>query len=540
MDKIDGIDSQPFRILVGGYINLNVIDGSAFFLAGVCAMCAQVPNIEVVLVSANPISTYEVVSELEDYPNVQVIDPFTEHPDFHFGVPLTAAKMTRREYAALVDDILQVKKFDAAIIRDTETGLLLSERSSLFREVGAVYVTGVTSNTGEVPLATREAVVSLSDLGVKLLFQTRDMVDRLKDLGTEFDSRRVSILPPHVPDNTVARREAVERAPGTPFRFVYAGKFFPAWNVDMILAGFKAVSTRSIEPIELDVAGNQFRADPQQPSFIGTVKYFLENTPRVNWHGGMSRRESRELISRADVGISWRRPSLDSSTELSTKVLEYGVMGLPAILNRTPAHEALLGPEYPLFANSMTEFKRALVLASSHPEVCQEARRRIQEAASKYTYSEVLPGLLYFLGNTPGAGGHGVYVPKAEGHNKSLDFKRYRRVVVKGAWVTFYPSEDGCVTQAEATEVFLQQRLECKLWKQFVEARSRNRSDLSGSDRPDEKVLEQLKAENASLKSRLVRIERKLKPAKDMFRTLERVRFVRPIAGQIRRYWRSL
>ena len=311
MSDFSGLAARPFRILVGGYINLNVIDGSAFFLAGVCAMCAQVPNIEVVLVSANPISRREVVSELDIFPNVTVVDPFEARGQLHLKDSKSASNVSREQYASVVSEWLDSEEFDAVIIRDTEVGLMLSERSSEFRSKGCVYVTGVTSNSSDISRQTRQALAKLHALEVKLLFQTQDMLDRLEALDIEVDSSRVSILPPHVPDVLGPRLTKAERNPEKPVRFIYAGKFFPAWNVDLILAGFKAAKSRSLVRMELDVAGNQFREDPHQPSFIGNVKYLLENTPGIHWLGGMTRWDTREAISKADVGISWRRPSLD-------------------------------------------------------------------------------------------------------------------------------------------------------------------------------------------------------------------------------------
>lgn len=534
------VQSRPFRILVGGYINLNVIDGSAFFLAGVCAMCAQVPNIEIVLVSANPITKREVVSELDSYPNVRIVDPFVAGNEEYRPLNFKASSMSRQEYASCIAAILESDDFDAAIIRDTEVGLIVSEQSTIFRSKGCVYVTGITSSKDGVSADVIDALNKFHEMGVRLLFQTQDMLDRLNMLEIQFDPSRVAILPPHVPDGEIVVPDREKHGSALPFRFVYAGKFFPAWNVDRILAGFKAVSARSDVPISLDVAGNQFRIDPKDPYFVANVKYLLENTPRIYWHGGMSRKKTRQLILQADVGISWRRPSLDTSTELSTKVLEYGVMGLPTILNRTPAHEALLGPDYPLFANSMTEFKDALVRASSDPDAYAEAKRALHQASSRFTYSAVLPSLLEFLGNRPDEGGEGVYIPNANRHVTALQFDRYRRIEAVGAWMTFYPSNEGTVSQREATELFLEQRLEYELWNRFVGKDDRGGVVDDDSEKSASLLLDQLRNENERLKSKLGRLERKLKPAKKLFTTMESLSFVRPLAAQVRSYWRAL
>ena len=92
------------------------------------------------------------------------------------------------------------------------------------------------------------------------------------------------------------------------------------------------------------------------------------------WHGGQPRAEAMRLAAAGDVGLSWRHPELDASLELSTKVLEFGQLGLPVILNRTPMHEALLGADYPLFAASIDDVADVAASASTPP--CSRWRRR--------------------------------------------------------------------------------------------------------------------------------------------------------------------
>ena len=89
--------------------------------------------------------------------------------------------------------------------------------------------------------------------------------------------------------------------------------------------------------------------------------------PGVTWHGGHSREEAMRLASSCDIGLGWRHPELDASLELSTKVLEFGALGLPVILNRTPMHEALLGADYPLFAASLADVAAAVAAAAADP-----------------------------------------------------------------------------------------------------------------------------------------------------------------------------
>ena len=102
----------------------------------------------------------------------------------------------------------------------------------------------------------------------------------------------------------------------------------------------------------------------------------LRRTPGVVWYGGRSREDAMRITAEADIGISWRDARLNTSLELSTKVLEYGSVGLPVVLNRTPMHEGLLGIDYPLFADSLEEVADVIELAASDPRP-RDSRRQV-------------------------------------------------------------------------------------------------------------------------------------------------------------------
>jgi glycosyltransferase involved in cell wall biosynthesis len=102
------------------------------------------------------------------------------------------------------------------------------------------------------------------------------------------------------------------------------------------------------------------------------------------------------LAAAGDIGLSWRHPELDSSLELSTKVLEFGQLGLPVILNRTPMHEALLGADYPLFAASIDDV--ADVAASVlNPAVFELAASRTSSAAASFSLDRAAARLRTYL-----------------------------------------------------------------------------------------------------------------------------------------------
>lgn len=84
----------------------------------------------------------------------------------------------------------------------------------------------------------------------------------------------------------------------------------------------------------------------------------MKTYKNVDWVGGVTREEVQKLIQQSDIGIGWRNNSLNDSLELSTKALEYGALGKPVILNRTPMHERL----FDLSIHSMQIVKKNLFL----------------------------------------------------------------------------------------------------------------------------------------------------------------------------------
>ena len=103
------------------------------------------------------------------------------------------------------------------------------------------------------------------------------------------------------------------------------------------------------------------------------------------------------LAASCDIGLSWRHPDLDASLELSTKVLEFGALGLPVILNRTPMHEALLGADYPLFAASLADVATAAAAAAAEPGLYRLAADRTGHAAERFTLDRAADRLRGYL-----------------------------------------------------------------------------------------------------------------------------------------------
>lgn len=526
------------KILIGGFINLNAVDGSAFFLSSVAAMCAQYSQVEVVLASAVPLTNNVVIDELLDYPNVTLVDPFdSELLENRFQLQRDK-RLSRQEYADFVSLLCDKIEFSAVLIRDTEVGRLFLERRPELDLITSVYLTGLTSVVQSPAATDIENYKRIVKTSAGIVLQTEVMKKTFLEIFPFVNQKRIFILPPHVPDSA-GTFEDVFHYPERPSRLIYSGKFFPAWNTDKILAGFKAVASGSEVPLTLSVAGDYFKNDPDDPNFVRNCRYLLSSTQGITWHGSVPRNVSRLLIKDADIGISWRRPSLGSSSEFSTKVLEYGAVGRPVILNKTSAHVELLGEDYPFYADSMSQYKEIIRTLPSSGEKLEFAALRCYELAKEHWYSNVRKGLVDFLFIDSKEGGElrgNIDSDFSIDCTASFKYDACGQGIVDGPRFHFFEDDN---QQRTVGELLRAAQYQQQIW----EASIRNTADLRSCQRTpkaststESESLEKLKAENKELRERIRLVESRINRLKTFVKKVETRRFGGFIVKRARRF----
>ena len=369
------------RALVYGDIDLNLIDGSAIWLQSVTQALARA-GCAVTLVLKAPVGTSRLIAPLLAEPGITVRRPFEEHLLQGQGPMRPAAAV------ALLAGLDAEQRHDLVVLRGRAL-TAAAARSEVFTGRLWPYLTDVPQS---VPGLTRETAGELEMIASAaryLLCQTEELRCFLEGSIPAACGKCV-LLPPMLADIPSARGAA---AAGTPLRLVYTGKFAPRWNT-LEMTGLPALLAARGVASELHMAGDKIHDGAG--GYQQRMREALDGDG-VTWHGGHSREEAMRLAASCDIGLSWRHPDLDASLELSTKVLEFGALGLPVILNRTPMHEALLGADYPLFAASLADVAAAAAAAAADSGLYRLAADRTGRAAEQFTLDRAAERLRGYL-----------------------------------------------------------------------------------------------------------------------------------------------
>lgn len=371
---------QP-HALVYGDVNLNVIDGSAIWAPATVEVLAGA-GCRVTLLLKGRVTTTRLIDPLQNLPSVRVVRPFEEglHHDPE-GVLMSPDRATKVMRFLDAED-----PFDLVVLRGRRAVRKVVDNGGFNGRLW-VYLT-------DIPQAlTTMSVDDATDLGriaaaaQLVLCQTEELRSFLEGTVPQANGKCV-LFPPILP---ASLKEPVAREPldGRPLRLAYSGKFAPLWKTEAMTRLPATLAERGI-PAELHAVGDKIHKVPGDPEFEGRMERALRDTPGVVWHGGVSRHEAVDLVARCDLGMSWRDRSLDASLELSTKVLEYGAVNLPVVLNRTPMHESLLGVDYPLFANDESEVLDVIELAAGDQSVRDLAAERTATAAQAFALERAI------------------------------------------------------------------------------------------------------------------------------------------------------
>ena len=398
--------------LVYGDVDLNLIDGSAIWVQSAVQALARA-GCRVTLVVKSPVRTDRLIAPLLAEPGVTVRRPHAEQLISGLG----SASLSAAQAAQLLAQLDQSDRQDLVVLRGWRVVSQVVAGGALAGRLWT-YLTDIPQS---VAAMTDEKAAQLNTIAAAsryLLCQTEELRSFLEGNAPQACGKCV-LMPPVVPAAAASTRAWEHTGTGGgALRLVYTGKFAPRWNTYEMTQLPGLLAARGV-PAEVHMVGDKIHSDPADPGYSRRMRAALgpaRTSPAASgtgppgpggggngsgsgviWHGGRSRDEAMQIAASGDIGLSWRDPSLDASLELSTKVLEYGVLGLPVILNRTPMHEELLGADYPLFARDLAEVADAAAMAAGDPAVAQLAAARTAAAARPFTLQAAVGRLRGYL-----------------------------------------------------------------------------------------------------------------------------------------------
>ncbi|MQY04436.1 glycosyltransferase [Actinomadura macrotermitis] len=364
------------RALVYGDVDLNLIDGSAIWAQSMVRALRDA-GCAVTLVLKAPVRTGRLVDPLTALDGVTVRRPHAE------GLVAGDAAMTVAQAHRVLGRIDAAEPHDLVVVRGRHIAAALAGDGAFQGRLWS-YLTDVPQSLAGLDGPLLGELSRIARASRVLLCQTEELRCFLEQTVTEACGKAVLFPPVVVVPAGLEAHGSARREPGSPLRLVYTGKFALRWNtlemtrVPRRLAGHKV-------PAELHMVGDKIHDERSDPEYAGRMRRALETASGVVWHGGHPRERAMAIAAGADVGLSWRRPEMDASLELSTKVLEFGALGLPVVLNRTPMHEALLGADYPLFARTENDVVEVLRGLGENPDVYALAAERCRIAAADFS-----------------------------------------------------------------------------------------------------------------------------------------------------------
>jgi hypothetical protein len=379
--------------LVYGDVNLNLIDGSAIWVQSMVLALARA-GCQVTLVLKAPVKTGRLLTPLDGEAGVTIRRPAEEKLLDGIG----SNGLTPRQASAVlsaVDSGREGGRHDIVVLRGRRlVDAVVSDGD--FRGRLWTYLTDIPQS---IPEMTPDAVSWLAEVAGSsqyVLCQTEELRCFLEGSVPAACGKCV-LFPPVVPP--VPEVTGTPAEPDGVIRLVYTGKFAPRWNTYEMTQLPGLLAGRGVRA-ELHMVGDKIHNDKDDPGYHNRMRAALGAEPApgegaeppavipdngVVWRGGHSREGAMRIAAGADIGLGWRHPSLDASLELSTKVLEFGLLGLPVILNRTPMHEALLGADYPMFAASLDDVVAIVESAAADPAILKLAASRTSAAAAEFT-----------------------------------------------------------------------------------------------------------------------------------------------------------
>lgn len=380
--------TPAIRALVYGDVNLNILDGSAIWVQSM-AEALSGAGVETRVLLKAPVETGRLVDPLRLMPGVTVVDPFGAG---HSRTPLRVD-----EAVAHLEHLDRQASADLVVVRGQRLVAAAAASPQLAGRLWT-YLTDIPQSPLDIDDDLRQRLGLIAAASRWMLCQTEELRSLIEATVPGASGRCVIWSPvvPAVPEDLPARAPL---GAARPLRLIYTGKFAPLWHTLEMTALPEELARHGVTA-EVHMVGDKIHDVPEDPEWSSRMRSALDETPGVVWHGGMSRQEAMALAATGDLGLSWRAPAMDASLELSTKVLEFGALGVPVLLNRTPMHESLLGRDYPLFVADVSDIADVCAGIIADPGLHMSLAERLEQSVAAYRMDAAIKRMRRILDRT--------------------------------------------------------------------------------------------------------------------------------------------
>jgi glycosyltransferase involved in cell wall biosynthesis len=378
-------DVRPIRVGFYTPANLNLIDGSAIWVQSVAETLHVDPRVDMTIPLKVTDQRDVVTGLLRRLDRVRLIPPA-------FAKPRTRAAMTHDEALDLLERLDAAKPFDILLLRAYELCLAAVKRERFRGRLWSCYIL-----EPEKDIASADYIDGMAEIArgsQHVVCQSEEMRALFESLVPGAIGRTI-LLPPAIPASTVTRPDPDRIVR----RMIYTGKFHRFYPVPEMI-GFFADLRTTYPDLEFHVAGDKIHRPPDDPGYAPQLERMLSGTEGLIWHGGIGRDAVERLLAGGGIALSlWdhRYGSEMNDLVISTKLLDYCSVGLPVILNRTAAQEAMLGPDYPLFVERSGEALPLLRRLLEDVKLYRDASARTYAATRRFTYPAVMDRVRPYL-----------------------------------------------------------------------------------------------------------------------------------------------
>ena len=267
-------------VLIYGDVDLNIIDGSAIWLASI-AEAVSLTGSEVHVVLKATVLNARLLDRISLLDGVYVHQPAATARS-------TGREMTPAEAASRLVEIDRDHHADLVIARGMQVCAEIAKIPALGRRLWC-YITEIAFPANALSAYQRRVLQQTIATSRRVFAQTEDARSYL-EATIPAAAGKCIIMSPMIPDDLLMEPTTDPIKAEGPLRLVYSGKFAKNWRT-LEMCDLTTQLRNSGLDAELTLLGDKFQKDKDDPTWQMRMQAAV-NLPSVKWLGGLSRDEA--------------------------------------------------------------------------------------------------------------------------------------------------------------------------------------------------------------------------------------------------------